>query len=56
VLEAVVNAGRDPASEIRRAADAMQDSARKRYEAGQFASLETSIYTLTTAATRKAAE
>jgi hypothetical protein len=55
VLEAIVNTGRDPASEIRRAADAMQEGARKRYEAGQFASLETSIYALTTAATRKAA-
>lgn len=55
VLEAVVDAGMDPAAEIRRAADLLRDNLRQRIEAGNFAKMETSIYALCSASEKKEA-
>lgn len=50
VLDGLTDAGRNPAAEITRAADAMQESAAKRYAEGKFARMEASVWALTTAA------
>jgi hypothetical protein len=54
VLEAVVDAGRDPAIEIRSAADKLRDVLKAKMEAGEYAAMETSVYALTTAAAEAA--
>ncbi len=46
VLEAMTNTGRNPALEIKRAAQALIDSQKTRFEAGEFAMVDAGIYTL----------
>jgi hypothetical protein len=49
-LDAMVNAGRVPTLELRKAADLLREAMKKRVEAGGFAKLDASIYALCTAA------
>lgn len=45
-LDAMTNAGRNPAKEMKAAAKAILENAKKRFEAGQFVRVDAGIYAL----------
>ncbi|MHB8602175.1 MAG: hypothetical protein ACYC9R_06335 [Nitrosotalea sp.] len=46
IVDAMTNAGRDPAKEIKRAAVALIESQKKRFEAGGFVAIDPAVYVL----------